>query len=72
MLGIRCEYRGKGPVLSLLRHIVVEMHRRGKQGVGLNVDGSSLTGTDRLYERAGMREGRRACYFEKELRPAGT
>ena len=72
MLGVRREYRGKGLGLSLLHHIFAEMHRRGKRGVGLNVDGSSLTGADRLYERAGMRERRRAFYFEKELRPAGT
>ena len=44
----------------------------GAGTVGLNVDGSSLTGADRLYERAGMHEARRAFYFEKELRPAGA
>lgn len=67
-LGVRRGYRGKGVGLSLLQHIFNEMHSRGKRGVGLNVDGSSLTGTDRLYERARMHEIRRALYFEKEIR----
>lgn len=69
-LGVRRPYRGQGLGLTLLQHIFTEMYGRGKRGVSLNVDGSSLTGAERLYERAGMHEARRAFYFEKELRGA--
>lgn len=69
-LGVRREWRGRGIGQALLLHAFGEMHRRGKRTVGLNVDASSLTGADRLYERAGMHEVRRSCIFEKELRPA--
>jgi predicted N-acetyltransferase YhbS len=68
VLGVRPTQRGRGIGMGLLRHAFSEFHRRGYTGVGLNVDGSSLTGADRLYERAGMHEVRRASYFDKALR----
>lgn len=70
-LGVRREWRGQGIGRALLLHAFGEMHRRGKRMAGLTVDASSLTGADRLYERAGMHEVRRTYVYEKELRPAG-
>jgi mycothiol synthase len=69
-LGVRREYRGRGIGMALLREAFGEFYRRGYRAVMLTVDATSLTGAQRLYERAGMREVRRACYYEKELRPA--
>ena len=37
--------------------------------LGLNVDGSSLTGANKLYEKVGMRIAHRFTAFEKEIRP---
>jgi ribosomal protein S18 acetylase RimI-like enzyme len=70
LLGVRREYRGRGIGLALLHHAFADFHRRGYAHVGLGVDASSLTGADRLYRRAGMREISREFIFEKELRPA--
>jgi ribosomal protein S18 acetylase RimI-like enzyme len=55
--------------LALLHHSFHELGLRGKRRVGLGVDGSSLTGAVRLYERAGMHVHRERVLFEKELRP---
>jgi mycothiol synthase len=44
-----------------------EFWQRGYRKVYLGVDASSLTGADRLYERAGMREVGRTMTFEKVL-----
>jgi mycothiol synthase len=66
-LGVRREWRGRGIALALLRESFQEFQRRGYRAVGLNVDGSSLTGADRLYERAGMREIRREHVYEKAM-----
>jgi ribosomal protein S18 acetylase RimI-like enzyme len=68
VLGVRSAWRGRGIGMALLQHAFGEFQRRGCLSVGLNVDGSSLTGADRLYERAGMYEVRRAAYFDKALR----
>ena len=46
-----------------------EYHQRGKYKVGLGVDGDSLTGAMRLYEKAGMRVHRQLDLYEKVLRP---
>jgi len=43
--------------------------KRGKISVGLDVDATSLTGANRVYERAGMCPTRQADVYEKELRP---
>ena len=45
------------------------MAQMGKTGARLSVDGASLTGATRLYERVGMRVHNRYTLFEKELRP---
>ena len=71
-LSVRREWRGRGIGRALLLHGFGELHRRGRRAVGLSVDGSSLTGADRLYERVGMREARRDYIYEKELRPASA
>lgn len=49
-------------------HTFKEFYRRGKRRVGLAVDSTSLTGADRLYERAGMRPTHQMLVDEKELR----
>jgi GNAT superfamily N-acetyltransferase len=67
LLGVRREYRGRGIGLALLHDAFGEFHHRGLSSAGLDVDGSSLTGADRLYTRAGMHEVQRAFYFDKSL-----
>jgi len=67
LLGVRREYRGGGIGLALLHEAFGDFYDRGLHAVGLDVDGSSLTGADRLYERAGMHEVQRAFYFDKQL-----
>lgn len=68
-LGVRRAWRRQGLGLALLQHSFVEMHRRGKQRVGLGVDASSLTGATRLYEKAGMVVARQFNTYDKEIRP---
>ncbi|MCX6092929.1 MAG: GNAT family N-acetyltransferase [Candidatus Bipolaricaulota bacterium] len=68
-LGVVREWRRQGIGLALLHHAFAELGRRGKKRVGLGVDGSSLTGAVRLYERAGMHVERERRLYEKELRP---
>ena len=46
-----------------------ELRSRGKVGAGLGVDADSLTGANRIYERAGMRVELCEDAFEKEMRP---
>lgn len=70
LLGVRRAYRGRGIGLALLQHLFADFKARGYQHVGLGVDASSLTGADRLYRRAGMREISREFIYEKELRAA--
>jgi mycothiol synthase len=71
LLGVRREWRGRGIARALLHETFGEFWRRGVRQVGLNVDASSLTGANRLYERAGMREVRRDHTYEKVIRDAG-
>lgn len=68
VLAVRREYRGRGIGLALLQHAFADFARRGYQHTGLGVDASSLTGADRLYRKAGMREIKREFTFEKVLR----
>ncbi len=68
-LAVRRPWRRRGLALALLRHSFGELYRRGKSVVTLGVDGQSLTGATRLYERAGMRVRNRSICYEKELRP---
>jgi len=67
-LGVRREWRRKGLGLALLTESFGELHRRGKRGVGLGVDASSLTGATRLYEKAGMYVARQSDTYELLLR----
>ncbi len=68
-LGVVRPWRRRGVALALLHHSFRELGKRGKRRVGLGVDGSSLTGAVRLYERAGMHVDRERILYEKELRP---
>jgi len=68
-LGVVRAWRRRGVALALLHHSFHELGCRGKRRVALHVDGSSLTGAVRVYERAGMRVDQEHVLFEKELRP---
>lgn len=46
-----------------------EFYRRGIKKVSLNVDGESLTGAIRLYEKVGMHVVRQQYSYEKQMRP---
>lgn len=67
-LGVVRPWRRRGIALALLHHSFRELGRRGKRRVALGVDGASLTGAVRVYERAGMHVDRERVLFEKELR----
>lgn len=67
-LAVRPAWRRRGLGLALLRNALGEFHRRGCASVELLVDGDSLTGALRLYERAGMRAFRTQLIYEKGLR----
>ena len=68
-LAVRRAYRRHGLAEALLRESFVRMAQMGKTGSRLSVDGASLTGATRLYERVGMHVHNRYTLFEKELRP---
>ncbi|HYO89869.1 MAG TPA: GNAT family N-acetyltransferase [Candidatus Limnocylindrales bacterium] len=69
ILAVRRDYRRRGLAEALLRQSFVELYAAGKTSVRLFVDGQSLTGATRLYERTGMHEHSRYIMYEKELRP---
>ncbi len=69
-VAVRRPYRRRGIAHALLLHAFREFYRRGKHRVGLAVDSTSLTGADRLYERAGMRASQQFFVFAKTLREA--
>lgn len=54
ILGVRRQWRRKGLGAALLRHAFAELAAHGCTRVVLGVDGTSLTGAERLYERVGM------------------
>lgn len=66
-LAVRRPWRGRGLGSTLLHASFAAFRSRGWQRAGLAVDASSLTGADRLYERAGMHEVHRNFIFEKVL-----
>lgn len=68
-LGVVRDYRKRGIALALLNHTFNAFWKRGQKKVGLHVDGSSITGATRLYERAGMRVDKAFDAYELELRP---
>lgn len=67
-LGVVREWRRKGLGIALLVESFRVLRERGKKGVGLGVDASSLTGATRLYEKAGMYVARQSDAFELVLR----
>lgn len=69
VLGVRRPWRRRRIALALLHPSFRALEARGKRGAGLGVDATSLTGANRLYERAGMRTFRRSDAHEKVLRP---
>jgi mycothiol synthase len=68
-LAVLPDYRKRGVGLALLHHTFTEFWNRGQRRVALHVDGASLTGATRLYERAGMHIQERSTSFERQLRP---
>jgi mycothiol synthase len=68
-IGVLRPWRRRGIGLALLRQSLGAFHRRGIYKVGLGVDGESLTGATRLYERAGMHVFQQRDAYEKVLRP---
>ncbi len=68
-LGVLRPWRQQGIALALLQQVFGACHRRGRWKVGLGVDGASLTGATRLYEKAGMHVFRQMDSYEKVLRP---
>jgi len=66
-LAVRRPWRRRGLGLALLRHAFAALHARGLRRAALYVDGESLTGATRLYERAGMTVERRFETWEREL-----
>jgi GNAT superfamily N-acetyltransferase len=71
-VAVRRQYRRRGLGKALLLHTFREFYRRGKRRVGLAIDSTSLTGADRLYERAGMRPMHQQLVYEKTLRDGDT
>lgn len=66
--GVLREYRNRGIAKALLYHSFGEFYRRGVHKVGLNADGSNLTGAVNLYQSVGMHIFRTWHAYEKELR----
>lgn len=62
-------WRQRGVGMALLRHAFGAFYQRQVPRVGLGVDGESLTGAQRLYERAGMAVTMRIGCYTKDLRP---
>ena len=67
-LGVRPAWRRRGIGLALLLHSFADFYRRGHPKVGLGVDGTSPTGAERLYLKAGMSIILRSLVYEKVLR----
>jgi len=68
IVGVDRGWRRRGLALALLRHSFRALYERGKKKVGLGVDAESLTGANKLYEKAGMKVARESIAYEKELR----
>jgi mycothiol synthase len=68
-LGVRRPWRRTGLGLALLQHSFHAFQQRGYTRMELHVDGSSLTGATRLYEKAGMSIVERSDRYEMVLRP---
>lgn len=68
-LGVMPAYRKQGLGMALLQLTFHQLQARGRTGVVLSVDASSLTGAVRLYERAGMHIRSVFHVLEQEIRP---
>lgn len=68
MICVRKEYRKKGIAFSLLQLTNLELKKRNKKAVTLHVDGSSLTGATRVYEKVGFQVDQTRMMFEKIIR----
>lgn len=68
VLGVRREYRGRGIAKSLLNHAFRQFWERGTKKACLFVDGSSITGADKLYRQVGMHMEKGYATYEKVLR----
>ncbi|MBZ0274886.1 MAG: GNAT family N-acetyltransferase [Anaerolineae bacterium] len=68
-LGTMPEYRKRGLATQLLYLAFQKARKMGKRRVGLSVDGSSLTGAHRLYEKVGMKVDMIYNAYEIEIRP---
>lgn len=68
-LAVLRPWRKRGLGEALLRHAFGAFYARDVPRVGLGVDGQSLTGAQRLYERVGMNVTMHVGHYEKELRP---
>jgi mycothiol synthase len=69
IVGVRRAYRKRGLAQTMMSQAFAEFWRRGQKTVCLGVDGSSITGATRLYERVGMSVVARYVRMEKEMRP---
>lgn len=67
ILGVRPRWRRIGLGSALLRSAFRELHARGRDRIGLGVDGQNTTNAVALYERAGMRVVRRMNEHERVL-----
>jgi mycothiol synthase len=67
VLGVRRPWRRRGVGRALLLASFHEFRRRGFHAAALGVDASSLTGANRLYERAGMSVVRRYDIYDGAL-----
>jgi len=68
-VAVRRPWRKQGLGMALLQQAFGAFYQLGIPRVGLGVDGQSLTGAQRLYERAGMQVTMHIGTYEKELRP---
>ncbi|KRE94920.1 hypothetical protein ASG89_32020 [Paenibacillus sp. Soil766] len=67
LLGVRRAWRKSGTGLALLQTVFQACYEQGIEHVQLSVDAASLTGANRLYERAGMTASFQMGFYEKEL-----
>lgn len=68
-LGVRRPWRRQGVALNLLHYTFREFQKRGQKRVDLGVDATSLTGAEKLYVKAGMRQVKEGINYEYVLRP---
>ena len=71
-VGVKRAYRRKGIAGAMLRHAFGTLYGRGVHKAALSVDSESLTGANRIYERAGMRPARQTVNYSKILDAART